>query len=117
MLRIKPVSKDYFSSTKVSLRDIALKRRAGVAIYATRANPDGTETNVFLIPEPAKRLTIGTFYEAEHMETRRKYGEHLVLGVFQFKVKNGVITIADYDVGTAAYSEAFDLEAVAFQLA
>ena len=117
MLRIKPVSKDYFKSSKVTLRDIAQKRRAGVAIFATRANPDGSETQVFLIPEPAKKLTVGKAYPAEHMETRRKYGEHTVLAVMPFKFKNGLLEVAGFEVGTAAYSELFDLEAVAFQMA
>ncbi len=115
-LRIKPVSKDYFKTSKVTLRDIALKRRSGIAIFATRLNPDGTQTDVFLIPEPARSLTIGKFYAAEHASTRRKYGEHQVIGVMSFKFKSGILHIDGYDVGTAAYAELFDAEGVAFQL-
>ena len=116
-LRIKPVSKDYFKTSKVSLRDIAIKRRAGIAIFATRENPDGTSTSVWLIPEPAKKLTEGKQYAAEHMETKRKYGPHLVQLVVPFKVNKGVIELKDMSTAGAAYSEVFDLEAVAFQLA
>ena len=117
VLRIKPVSKDYFKTSKVTIREIAIKRRAGVAIFAIRQNPDGSNTFVWLIPEPAKKLAEGKQYDAEHMETKRKYGQHLVQLVVQFKVKNGIIELADFAPATSGYTDVFDVEAVAFQLA
>lgn len=115
-LRIKPVAKGYFPSSKVTLREIARKRRAGTAIFATRENPDGSMTDVFLIPEPAKNLTEGKYYDAEHMNTGRKYGQHLVQLVARFSFKNGVLRIAGFEPGTTMYSQIFDLEAVAFEM-
>jgi len=117
MLKIKPVGKDYFKSSKVSLRDIAQKRRSGVAIMASRLNPDATQTLVFLIPEPAKKLKVGSVHPAEHMSTGRKYGPHTVLEVAKFKYVSGVLQVEGFDIGTREYSDLFDFEAVAFELA
>lgn len=117
MLRIKPVGKDYFKTSKVTIREIAQVRRAGVAIMAVRTNPDGTTTNVFLIPEPAKTLRKGSDHPAEHMDTGRKYGRHDIVNVCQFKYRSGVLEITGYEVGTRKYSDLFDFEAVPFQLA
>lgn len=116
MLKIQPVSKGYFKSMKVGLRDIALKRRAGVAIFAERHNPDGSVTPVFLIPEPARSVTVGNLYDAQHLRSKRPYGQHLVLGVFKFKFAGGVLRLGDIQPGTAEYSDALDLEAVAFEM-
>ena len=117
VLRIKPVAKGYFKTSKVTIREIAQKRRAGTAIFAVRFNPDETMTSVFLIPEPAKRLTEGTLYNAEHMNTGRKYGQHLVQVVMEFKFKNGVLEIKNAPTAGARYSSLFDIEAVAFEMA
>ena len=115
-LRIKPVSKGYFATSSVSLRDIAVKRRSGIAIFAERHNPDGSVTNVWLIPEPAKALRVGKTYDVRNADNNRKYGQHTVVGVVQFKVQRGVVQLKGVDAGTAAYSDWFDLSAVAFQL-
>ena len=118
MLKIQPVSKGYFPSMKVGLREIAAKRRAGTVIYAERFNPDGSVTPVFLIPEGSStRVRAGLMYDAVHLRSKRPYGEHAVLAVFELKFKNGVLTIGDLKPGTAEYSSAFDLEAVAFEMA
>lgn len=117
VLRIKPVAKGYFKTSKITLRDIAMKRRAGVVMFATRANPDGSETDVFLIPEPGVHvLTEGKFCKAEHMNTGRKYGDHQVKFATKFSFKNGVLRLGSIEPGTALYSQAFDLEAVAFEM-
>lgn len=116
ILRIKPVNKGYFASSKVSIRDIAIKRRAGNAILCTRMNPDGTETEVFLIPESAKSLKVGKTYQAMHSESTRKYGEHFINAVLQFKIRDGVVQVDGFQPGTLAYAELFELQAVAFQL-
>lgn len=119
-LNIKPVSKGYFKTPKVSIRDIAAKRRAGVAILAERCNPDGSVTQVFLIPEPAKKLRDGKSYEARHMETKRPYGDHNVVACVSFKFKNGVLHLSGefpMEVGTMTYSDLLEESAVAFQMA
>lgn len=115
-LRIKPVSKGYFATSSVGLRDIAVKRQAGVAIFAERHNPDGSVTQVWLIPEPAKMLRVGNTYEVRNAENNRKYGPHTIVGAVQFRVRRGVITLKDTETATTAYSTWFDLSAVAFEL-
>jgi hypothetical protein len=118
MIRIQPVSKDHFKTPKVSLRDIAIKRRAGRAVLAERHNPDGSVTQVFLIPEGSStRVREGQLVEAQHLRTRRPYGDHLILSVFDFKFKRGLLYIGDFEPGTADYSYALDVEAVAFEMA
>lgn len=118
-IRIKPVNKDFFDSSKVSLREIAVKRRAGVAVLADRYNPDGSVTRVFLIPEPAKALRDTKFYEAVHMETGRAYGRHQVVASVEFKFKDGVLQLKGefpMEVGTMTYSDIMEETAVAFQM-
>lgn len=118
MLRIQPVSKGYFPSMKVGLREIAAKRRAGTVIYAERFNPDGSVTPVFLIPEGSStRVRAGLMYDAQHLRSKRPYGEHAVIAVFQLKFKNGVLNIGDFKPATTDYSHAMELEAVAFEMA
>jgi hypothetical protein len=118
MLKIQPVSKGYFPSMKVGLREIAAKRRAGTVIYAERFNHDGSVTPVFLIPEGSSTTPrVGLMYDAQHLRSKRPYGEHAVLAVFDLKFKSGVLSIGDAQPGTAEYSAAFDLEAVAFEMA
>jgi len=118
MLRIQPVSKGYFKTMKVGLREIAAKRRAGIVFYAERHNPDGSLTPVFLIPEGSStKVRVGKIVEAQHLRTKRPYGDHKVLAVFDLKFKNGILSIGSAKPGTAEYSEAFDLEAVAFEMA
>lgn len=118
MLRIQPVSKGYFPSTKVGLREIAAKRRAGTVIYAERFNPDGSVTPVFLIPEGSRSTPrAGLMYDAQHLRSKRPYGEHAIIAVFNLKFKNGVLSLGDIKPGTAEYTDAFELEAVAFEMA
>ena len=118
MLKIQPVSKGYFKTSKVGLREILAIRRAGTVIYAERSNHDGSITPVFLIPEGSStRVHAGRIYDAQHLRTKRPYGEHAVLAVFDMKFKNGILLIGDAKPGTAEYSAAFDLEAVAFEMA
>jgi len=118
MLRIQPVSKSYFPTAKVGLRDIALKRRAGTVIFAERHNPDGSITPVFLIPEGSSTKTrVGEMVEAQSLRTKRPYGEHMILAKFEVKFKQGVLMIGDSMPGTSDYSFAMDLEAVAFEMA
>jgi hypothetical protein len=116
MYKIQPVSKGYFPSLKVTLREIAGKRRSGVAIYAERLNPENTVTKVWLIPEPVKFVTVGKLYDFENTRTKRPYGKHCVLAVFKFRYVSGVLVLGDLKPGTQEYSEAFDLEAVAFEM-
>lgn len=118
MLKIQPVSKGYFPSAKVGLREIAAKRRAGTVIFAERFNPDGSVTPVFLIPEGSStRVRAGLMYDAQHLRTKRPYGEHAIIAVFELKFKNGVLSIGEFKPATTDYSSAFDLEAVAFEMA
>ena len=118
MLRIQPVSKSYFASSKVSLRDIALKRRAGTVIFAERHNPDGSVTQAFLIPEGSSvKVREGQLVDAKHLRSKRPYGQHMILAKFEVKFKQGVLLIGDSLPGTADYSYAMDLEAVAFEMA
>ena len=119
-LRIKPVSKGYFKTSCVSIREIAAKRRSGTVIFAERQNPDGSLTKVFLIPEPAKTLRDGKTYSARHMETKRPYGDHNVVFCVSFKFKNGVLHLNGefpMEVGTMMYSDILEETAVAFQMA
>jgi hypothetical protein len=116
MFKIQPVSKGYFPSAKVTLREIARKRRAGNVLIADRHNPDGTSTQVFLIPEPSKHATPGKLYEARHLRTDRPYGKHLVLADVSFKFKDGVLFLGDIKPGTSEYADVLDVEAVAFEL-
>jgi hypothetical protein len=118
MLKIQPVSKGYFPSSKVGLREIAAKRRAGTVIFAERFNPDGSVTPVFLIPEGSStRVRAGVMYDAVNIRTKRPYGEHAIIAVFNLKFKNGVLDIGEFKPATTDYSSAFDLEAVAFEMA
>lgn len=116
MIKIQPVSKGYFSSMKVTLREIAAKRRAGTVLFTERQNPDGTKTQAFLMPEGAAKVRVGSTVEAQHIRTKRPYGPHKILSSFDLKFKNGVLHIGDAKPGTLVYSEAFDLEAVAFEM-
>ena len=115
-LSIKPVSKGYFTRSSITLRDIAVKRRSGVAFLADRKNPDGTVTRAWLIPEPARFLTRGKSYEAIHADTGRKYGPHTMVEVAKFKFVGGILQVNGFEPGTRAYSELMDETAVAFQL-
>jgi len=117
-IRIAPVAKGYFASMKVTLADIARKRRAGIAVFAERHNPDGSITQVFLIPEGTSIKTKeGEFLEAVNLKTKRPYGQHQVLAKLKFSMKRGFLEIDGIAPATAAYADALDLEAVAFEVA
>lgn len=116
MFKIQPVAKDLFPTSKVTVREIALKYRAGAVVVADRHNPDGTVTQAFLISPEKVRAPVGALCEARHAKTSRPYGDHLVLANVEFKFKDGVLFLGDIKPGTAEYADVLDVEAVAFDL-
>jgi hypothetical protein len=114
--KISPIAKNTFGRLAVSMADVARKFREGTVIIADRHNADNSVTRVFLVPNTATIAKVGQLVKVVNAENNRPYGDHQVLGVIKYKFKNGILELADYDVGTAAYSEVVDETATVFSL-
>ena len=114
-LTILPVAKGTFKGLKVSVADVARKFRTGQLTIMKRTNPDLTETNVFVLGKISRPL-VGKYLFVGNAKNLRPYGTHRILGVVNFKMKQGMLQIEGADIGTSVYSDLCDLEAVVFEI-